>query len=213
MNDKLNAGGGQANEAGEILGRIGQLTRSLRDMMSELGLDKQVALAAEAIPDARDRLNYIAMMTERAASRALNAVDAAQPVQEQLSTGARSLNQRWAEWDANPVALDGTHALVTGTRAFLQGVPSGTAAINAQLKEIMMAQDFQDLTGQVIKKMMEVINEVETQLLKVLVDHAPRGLLAELNPGLQNGPQVNPGPASGAVSQAEADDLLASLGF
>jgi len=213
MNDELNAAGGQDNEAGEILGRIGQLTRSLRDMMSELGLDKQVALAAEAIPDARDRLNYIATMTERAASRALNAVDAAQPVQEKLATGARCLNERWAQWDANPVALGATHDLVTGTRAFLQGVAPGAAAINEQLKEIMMAQDFQDLTGQVIKKMMEVINEVETQLLKVLVDHAPRGVVAELNPGLQNGPQIKPGQASGVASQAEADDLLASLGF
>lgn len=213
MDDKMNGAGAQQSEAGEILGRIGQLTRSLRDMMKELGLDKQVALAAEAIPDARDRLNYIAKMTERAASRALNAVDAAQPVQEKLSAAAKSLNQRWAEWDSDPVALDGSHALVAGTRAFLEGVPPDAAAINEQLKEIMMAQDFQDLTGQVIKKMMEVINEVETQLLKVLVEHAPKGLLAELNPGLQNGPQINPGQGAGVASQAEADDLLASLGF
>jgi chemotaxis protein CheZ len=213
MSDELNLGSEQADIAGEILGRIGQLTRALREGMRELGLDKQVALAAEAIPDARDRLNYIATMTERAAERALNAVDIAQPLQEKLALDARSLDARWAQWSASPRALETGDPLVAETHSFLQQVPKQAGEINAQLLEIMMAQDFQDLTGQVIKKMMEVINAVETQLLKVLVDHAPKGLLAELHPSLQNGPQVKPGDSSGVSSQAEADDILASLGF
>ncbi|HWI83355.1 protein phosphatase CheZ [Ramlibacter sp.] len=199
--------------AGEILGRIGHLTRMLRDGMRELGLDRQVARAAEAIPDARDRLNYIASMTERAAERALNAVDAAQPVQERLAADAKVLQQRWAAADA-PAAGSDAGELIADTRRYLAAVPEQAGAINRQLLEIMMAQDFQDLTGQVIKKMMEVINDVETQLMQVLIDHVPKGqAVAEDSESLQNGPQIKPGLPSGVSSQQEADDLLASLGF
>jgi chemotaxis protein CheZ len=76
-----------------------------------------------------------------------------------------------------------------------------------------MAQDFQDLTGQVIKKMMEVINEVESRLLQVLIDHSPKGAVPEAGAGLQNGPQVKPGLPSGVANQEQVDDLLESLGF
>ena len=199
--------------AASILARVGQLTRQLRDGLRELGLDRHVALAAEAIPDARERLAYVASMTERAADRVLNAVDIAQPLQERLAGDAKGLDARWLQWFAQPHQLDTAHALVADTRAYLAQVPRTAADINAQLLEITMAQDFQDLTGQVIKKLMEVINEVETELLQVLVDHAPRGTFAEAEGSLQNGPQIKPGQPSGVSSQAEADALLESLGF
>jgi chemotaxis protein CheZ len=214
MSDALNQPLDDVDSPAALIGRIGQLTRQLRDGMRELGLDKHVALAAEAIPDARDRLNYVATMTERAAERALNAIDIARPMQEDLASGANGLARRWAEWLAAPTALDGSHQLVGDTRGYLEAVPRTSGAINAQLLEIMMAQDFQDLTGQVIKKMMEVINEVESQLLQVLIDHSPKGNLAEFaGGGLQNGPQVKAGLPSGVANQAQVDDLLESLGF
>jgi hypothetical protein len=52
-------------------------------------------------------------------------------------------------------------------------VPGHTSFTNAQLLDIMMAQDFQDLTGQVIKRMMDVIQEIERQLLMVLLENIP----------------------------------------
>lgn len=209
MGNELDAGAGGAEQIG-LLARVGQLTRQLREGLRELGLDRQVALAAEAIPDSRDRLKYIASTTEQAARRVLDAVDLAQPVQDEIGQGARELEALWAA--AAGGAADAE--LVAATRAYLQDVPRKTGAINAQLLEIMMAQDFQDLTGQVIKKMMEVIGEVETQLLQVLVDHAPKGTLPEsASTSLQNGPQIKPGSPSGVSSQAEADALLESLGF
>lgn len=200
-------------DAASILSRIGHLTRQLRDGLRELGLDRQVAMAAEAIPDARERLKYVASMTERAAERALNAVDIAQPLQEQLAAGSKAVNAGWTAWQANPTPLDPGAELVAQTRAFLDSVPAQASAINAQLMEIMMAQDFQDLTGQVIKKMMDVINQVETQLLQVLIDHAPKGSLPDADGSLQNGPQIKPGQGSAVSGQAQVDDLLESLGF
>src|ERR1700712_4570296 len=87
-----------------ILARIGQLTRTLRDSMRELGLDKQVEAAAEMVPDARDRLKYVATMTEQAADRALNAIELAKPMQEAMQRDAQALDARWSEWYAAPIA-------------------------------------------------------------------------------------------------------------
>ena len=205
--------------AEQLVSRIGHLTRTLRESMRELGLDQEIAKAAQAIPDARDRLNYVAAMTERAAERALNAVDVAQPIQDQLASQAKQLHSRWDAWFAKPVALGDARELVTDTRSYLQAVPQQTAATNVQLTEIMMAQDFQDLTGQVIKKMMEVVQQMETQLLQLLIDNTsqdkrPEVLIQTGTHGLLNGPQVTPVSLVDAVSdQAQVDDLLASMGF
>jgi chemotaxis protein CheZ len=204
----------QGNTAEELLGRIGQLTRQLREGLRELGLDKEVAKAAQAIPDARDRLAYVAATTERAAHRALNAIDVAQPLQEGLASEAKGLSKRWDEWFANPIELDHARELVMDTRGYLQDVPQKANAINLQLMEILMAQDFQDLTGQVIKKMMEVVNDVETQLLQVLIDNSPAEKRQEVvSHSLQNGPQIVPGNPDAVADQSQVDDLLESLGF
>ncbi|MDM0070970.1 protein phosphatase CheZ [Variovorax sp. J31P207] len=204
----------QGNTAEELLGRIGQLTRQLREGLRELGLDKEVAKAAQAIPDARDRLAYVAATTERAAHRALNAIDVAQPLQEGLASDAKGLSKRWDEWFADPIELDHARELVMDTRGFLQDVPQKANAINSQLMEILMAQDFQDLTGQVIKKMMEVVNDVETQLLQVLIDNSPAEKRQEIvSNSLQNGPQIVPGNPDAVADQSQVDDLLESLGF
>jgi len=204
----------QGNTAEELLGRIGQLTRQLREGLRELGLDKEVAKAAQAIPDARDRLAYVAATTERAAHRALNAIDVAQPLQEGLASDAKGLSKRWDEWFANPIELDHARELVMDTRGYLQDVPQKANAINSQLMEILMAQDFQDLTGQVIKKMMEVVNDVETQLLQVLIDNSPAEKRQEIvSNSLQNGPQIVAGNPDAVADQSQVDDLLESLGF
>lgn len=206
----------------DLIQRIGQLTRMLRESMRELGLDKEIEKAAEAIPDARDRLSYVATMTEQAAERALNAIDRAQPIQESLETRANELDERWAQWFAEPKELDEAKALVKDTRAYLGAVPAQTQATNAELIEIMMAQDFQDLTGQVIKRMMDVIKQIENQLVQVLLDNVPdsedrqelrKAIDSERDSSLLNGPQIKTGGADVVSNQDQVDDLLDSLGF
>ncbi|PIY29063.1 MAG: protein phosphatase CheZ [Comamonadaceae bacterium CG_4_10_14_3_um_filter_60_42] len=201
------------DSADQLIVRIGQLTRLMLESMRELGLEQGIARAAEAIPDARDRLTYVAQMTERAAERALNAVDVAQPIQDQLSRQATELSQRWAAGSATTTAMTDTAQLVSDTRGFLAEVPRQAQATSAQLMEIMMAQDFQDLTGQVIKKMMDLIKEVETQLLQLLVDNTPELKRQGLDTGLLNGPRIKPGAPDTLSDQTQVDDLLASLGF
>ncbi|MEJ8799709.1 protein phosphatase CheZ [Trinickia caryophylli] len=234
MDESTNLGGHggehSSDAADRILARIGQLTRTLRDSMRELGLDKHVERAAEVVPDARDRLKYVAAMTEQAAERVLTAIDVAKPMQDKLESDASSLDARWAKWFEAPIERDEVRALMTETREFLARVPDTTTATNAQLLEIMMAQDFQDLTGQVIKKIMDVVYIIEQQLLGVLVENiAPERreqfaataaqLAAEPSStgspaSLLNGPQINPeGKTDVVQDQQQVDDLLASLGF
>lgn len=203
------------NSAEELVQRIGSLTRQMRESIRALGLDKNIVKAAEAIPDARDRLGYIAQMTERAAERALNAVDAAQPIQDSLAKHAKGLSQRWDAWFANPVALEEARELVLDNRAYLKLVPQQVSATNSQLMEIMMAQDFQDLTGQVIKKMMVLIHDMDTQLLQLLMDNAPiiEKRVESAPPAQLHGPEIKLGQTDAVDDQDQVDDLLASLGF
>ncbi len=211
---KENASGETVPDSAEqLINRIGQLTRQMRESIRELGLDKGIAKVAEAIPDARDRLGYIAQMTERAAERALNAIDVAQPIQDGLASQAKALTKRWDAWFEHPVELDAARELVLDNRAYLAAVPQQVSATNAQLMEIMMAQDFQDLTGQVIKKMMHVIQDMDTQLLQLLMDNAPPEKRPDTPHGLLHGPQTVAGLPDAVDGQDQVDDLLASLGF
>jgi Chemotaxis protein len=201
-------------ESPDIIQRIAQLTRMLRDSMRELGLDQAIKDAAQAIPDARDRLRYVAHMTEQAAHRVLNAAESAQPEQDALQRAARALDERWQQWfETSALELPEARDLVRDTRQFLQEVPGRAQATQAKLLEIIMAQDFQDLTGQVIMKMMDVVSAIEKELLQVLLENVPQEKRDEAN-SLLNGPQVNPdGKADVVTNQDQVDELLASLGF
>lgn len=197
----------------DLIQRIAQLTRTLRVSMRELGLDQAIKDAAHAIPDARDRLHYVAQMTEQAANRVLNAAEQIQPWQEAMQRDAKALDARWQDWFDHPVELDQARELVDATRAFLKDVPEKTQASQNNVMEIIMAQDFQDLTGQVIMKMLGVIGVIETELVQVLIDNVPQEKREETK-ALLNGPVVNAAGKSDVVTnQDQVDDLLASLGF
>ncbi len=195
-----------------VFTRIGHMTRELHDTMRELGYDRVLEDTARAIPDARQRLTYIATKTEEAASRVLNATDIAKPIQDSMHDRSMLLSRRWDKMFANELSKDDFKRLAEETRAFLKDVPQQTAATNEQLMEIMMAQDFQDLTGQVIKKVVELAQNLESQLLQVLVETIPEGRRSE--EGLMNGPVINPEGRQDVVNtQEQVDDLLESLGF
>ena len=199
-------------ESPDLIMRIAQLTRMLRESMRELGLDQTIKEAAHAIPDARDRLHYVARMTEQAANRVLNAAEEVQPLQSDLQNRAKALDERWQQWFDAPVELPQARALVDDTRGLLSDIPLYTQKTQDNLLDIIMAQDFQDLTGQVIMKMLGVVSAIETELVQVLVDSVPHERKEE-TASLMNGPVVNPQKTEVVTSQDQVDDLLASLGF
>lgn len=200
--------------AEDVYSQIGHLTRKLHETLRQLGYDKSLEDAVSAMPDTRERLTYIATLTEKAAERVLNATERAKPIQEKLGAEAKALAQEWQRVFDNQMGVDEFKALAHRTRDYLGAVPAQTAATNAELMEIMMAQDFQDLTGQVIKKVIALAQDLENQLLQVLLASTPPEKRKNLGDDLLNGPVVNASGRSDVVtSQAQVDDLLASLGF
>lgn len=198
----------------EVFARVGQMTRMLHDNLRGLGFDKLIAKAAHEIPDARDRLDYVAKMTEQAAQRVLTATELASPIQDRIEEGAGSISREWQSAMAAAYSEQQFRALAERTVAFLDDTRDGAAVTKQQLMDIMMAQDFQDLTGQVIKKVTELAHNIEQQLVQLLVDYSPADVRREVSNGLLNGPQINPtGNADVVSNQGQVDDLLESLGF
>jgi chemotaxis protein CheZ len=201
-------------ESGKVINQIGQMARTLHDTLRELGLNKEIEMAASSIPDARDRLNYVATLTHQAAERVLNATEAAQPIVDKMGDEGGRLASQWDALFAKQLDVAQFKNLVTQTRVYLHETPKQAKATNAYLLEIMMAQDFQDLTGQVIKKIIELTQSMEQQLLVLLLDNAPAAIKADYETGLLNGPVMNAAGRTDVVTnQDQVDDLLESLGF
>jgi chemotaxis protein CheZ len=201
--------------------RLGGIVRLLHDSLRELGYDKALTEASSQIVDAQDRLEYVATLTEQAANKVLNTLDDGMPAQDQLSKQAKDMEGRWADLFAGKLSIEQFKALAGDSRGFAQAVSEATEAEKARLLEIMMAQDFQDITGQLIKKVVNITKTVENELAQLLRDSAPADVKEKLaqkqaaaqepdKPAeLMQGPSV----PTAALDQDSVDDLLADLGF
>jgi chemotaxis protein CheZ len=192
--------------------RLGGIVRLLHDSLRELGYDKALTEASTQIVDAQDRLEYVASLTEQAANKVLNTLDDGMPAQDVLSKKSREMEERWAALFAGNLSIDEFKTLAGDSRAFAQAVSEATEAEKARLLEIMMAQDFQDITGQLIKKVVVITKTVEQELAQLLKDNAPvevREKIAQKEVSLMSGPSA----PTVALTQDSVDDLLADLGF
>ncbi|GAB1394049.1 hypothetical protein MASR1M60_22130 [Rhodocyclaceae bacterium] len=206
--------GGDAVTQEAVFNRIGHLARKLHDSMRELGYDKALEETARQIPDAQERLQYIARMTEQAAAKVLNACDIANPIQDLMAQRVQMLGAQWEKMFTNQLSVDEFKQLAAASRQFFLEAPAQLATTKTQLNEIMLAQDFQDLTGQVVKRVVEMVQNIEGQLLQVLIEVMPEEKKAAAPEGLMNGPVINAeGRSDVLTSQAQVDDLLESLGF
>ncbi|MFZ1246402.1 MAG: protein phosphatase CheZ [Azonexus sp.] len=198
-----------------VFNRIGHMARALHDTLGMLGYDRLIEKTVSALPDAKDRLAYVANLTEQAACRVLNATDIANPLVNEMESGAQALGKRWDKVFANEMGPADFKLLAAETRTFLNDqLPHKARATHAQLTEIMMAQDFQDLTGQVIKKIVGLAHELESGLMTVLIEVLPETKRTEEVASLMNGPVINgEGRTDVVVNQEQVDDLLDSLGF
>lgn len=199
----------------EMYNRLGAITRQLHDALHELGYAPILKDAVEELPDARSRLEYIARLTGDAAEKVLNRVDEAKAEQEAVRENSRQLVETIK-------AVPGLKWAMPELVEWSEKIQHSTEITDQHLTEIMMAQDFHDLTGQVIKRVVTLAATIESQLLELLLEAAPHAVPAEKqqpagNPASHrelSGPVVNPeGRTDVVTSQQDVDDLLSSLGF
>jgi chemotaxis protein CheZ len=197
-----------AQEAFDVFQRIGSITRKLHDALQELGYDKQIENAVNSLPDARTRLDYIARLTGNAAEKVLNTVDAIQSEQDQVEKSAEKLRALVSQAGASESPL------ANEVSTFLEGYRVSSERQRVHMTEIMLAQDFHDLTGQVIRKIVSVAANLEEQLVILLLEATPLEKRSVVESVGLSGPVVDAKGRNDVVTnQAQVDDLLDSLGF
>jgi chemotaxis protein CheZ len=194
--------------------RLGGIVRMLHDSLRELGYDRSLSNVANQINDAQGRLEHVASLTEQAANKVLNTVDTSIPEQETLSKQAIEMEGRWAMLFEGKLSIDEFKKLAGDSKQFAAIVLQATEAEKARLLDIMMAQDFQDITGQLIKKIVTITNTVERELAQLLRDNAPPEVKAAIA-AAEKPVELMQGPAAPgtAMAQDDVDSLLADLGF
>jgi chemotaxis protein CheZ len=196
-----------AGASPEVFHQLGLITRQLHDTLTQLGVMPKLQAAADGLPDARSRLNYIAQKTSDAAEKVLNSVDQAKTDHAHIARETRRI--------AEAIVRDPVKAVASGSvMNFVGDVEAATARIDRHLTDIMLAQDFHDLTGQVVAKVVSLAAELEDSLVKLLVQAAPPEQAQKVEASILQGPVVNADGRNDVVkNQSEVDDLLASLGF
>ena len=202
-----------AASAADVHRMLGALTRQLHDSLNGLGLAEKVKDWAGELPDAKSRLSYIARLTGQAAEKVLNQVDQAKEQHDFIASETRRIGEL--------IVKDPVGAVAKGhVMNFLSDVETASKKVDQHLTEIMMAQDFHDLTGQVIAKVVNLAANIEEQLVTLLLQTAPPEATAKAAasnepyvPALA-GPVVDgQGNTEVVTNQSQVDDLLASLGF
>lgn len=200
---------------------LGKLTRQLHDTLSNFQVDARLAELTESeIPDAKERLNHVIKMTEDAANRTLSVVEGTLPRTEELETKAQQLKQQWDRFRNRDMKVEEFRGLSKEIDEFLSWTSVNATAIHHGLSEVMMAQGFQDLTGQIIRRVIKLVQEVEESLVSLIRLAGPQLAAKEQQVEATKhieaeGPQV-PGTKTTAEvvsGQDDVDALLSSLGF
>lgn len=208
-----------------LFNELGRLTRDLHEALNSFRLDSRVAeITQEEIPNAKERLSYVVTLTEQAAHRTLNAIEDSMPRLSQISRQAESLMGDWAKFKRRELSVEEFREMSATLDGFLSSVQGDLSAVSGRLSDVMMAQDFQDLTGQVIRRVIELVQEVEEGLVGLVKVASERMVKGEPpkpeekaesdSSGKGYGPAVPGVDKTDIVSgQDEVDDLLSSLGF
>lgn len=213
-----------------LFNSVGKLTRQLHDSLSDFQLDPRIEqMTADDLPDAQNRLHYVMQRTEDAANRTMDAVEASLPLADQLATQISSIEPAWEKLMGRDIELSEFKALCHQVDKFIKQAKGDSAQLQGLLTEVLMAQDFQDLTGQVIRRVIELVQEVEISLIELLRvfgdqerarderskdDRSNTDNKKKSDPIGAEGPVINPNERKDVVQgQDEVDDLLSSLGF
>ena len=200
---------------------VGQLTRDLHEALQDFQLDPRIVqLTEDDLPDAQNRLQYVIEKTEDAANRTMDAVEACLPMADNLHQKIDQLMPQWQKLMANEIELAEFKSLCHDVDDVLKSCGSNMPQIHSLMTEVLMAQDFQDITGQVIRRVIQLVEDVEKnliELLKLFGEDAQKPAKKEPQVADKNqaeGPIIDADSRDDVVSgQDDVDDLLSSLGF
>jgi len=204
----------------DIYQEMGKLTRELHDAFKTFGMDDQIANIAEHdIPDARERLKHVIDMTDKAANRTMDAVEESLPICTGMETRSSDLHESWKRFTQRDMNVNEFRELSENLGSFLDANTSDAGKVRESLNDVLMAQDFQDLTSQIIKRVIGLVEQVEDKLVDLVTMTGEQYGLADHKKheksGIEaTGPSIPGLDVAGVVSgQDEVDDLLSSLGF
>jgi len=200
----------------EIYKEMGKLTRELHDAITAFGMDEQLNTLAESeIPDARQRLKHVIDMTDQAAHRTLTAVEESLPLCEELESRSVDLHEDWKRFKQRNMDINEFKQLAKRLDTFFDSNSGDAGKLKESLTNVLMAQDFQDLTSQIIKKVIKLVEEVESNLVEIIkltgtkdTVNKPKQedkLAGPVVPGVNEDTEIS--------GQDDVDDLLSSLGF
>ncbi|AZG36967.1 MULTISPECIES: protein phosphatase CheZ [Shewanella] len=203
----------------ELFEEVGKLTRQLHSALKDFQVDNRLSeLANTEIPDARERLNYVIDMTEQAANKTMDAVEECLPLADTIISNIQSVTPMWDKLMRRDIELGEFKSLCHDVQQFMSHSEHDSNRLRELLNQILMAQDFQDLTGQMIRRVIDLVREVETNLVSMLTVFGDNA--SELLPTINDNKIEAEGPIMHAerredvvTGQDEVDDLLSSLGF
>lgn len=205
----------------QLFKEVGRLTRQLHDTMVSFSVDSKITeLTAHDIPDAKERLHYVIAMTEQAADQTLTAVEELLPVSDELNDRAKQLAQQWSRFLDREMPFEEFKAMSVELSQYFNQTQGSLDRIQQGLNDILMAQGFQDITGQIIRRVIDLVQELETSMVNLIsisssrvVPHAGRAESASHELPGPVVPGVDDKAGDVATSQVDVDDLLSSLGF
>ena len=209
----------------ELFAEVGKLTRQLHDSLKNFQIDPSLNnLLEEDIPDAKKRLNYVIDMTEQAANRTMDAVESCLPIADQISSQLAKIQPQWQKLMHRQLQLNEFKSLCHSLDGFFQQANNDSNTLNSLLTDVLMAQDYQDLTGQILRRVIELVREVEESLIGLLTAFGQSNVMmqqSEAKPAKSKpkaheaeGPIIDAAERDDVVSgQDDVDDLLSSLGF
>jgi len=213
-------------ESTELFSEVGKLTRQLHDSLNNFQIDERIAnLMQDEIPDARSRLIYVIEETEKAANTTMDAVEKCMPLAEGLNTRLNNIIPEWQKLMSRQIEVGEFKNLCLDLDKLIADASRDSSILNALLTEVLMAQGYQDLTGQVIRRVIELVKEVEDSLVTMLTafgdvgelqleDDNPQTSKKKTDTVKAEGPIIDADTRDDVVSgQDDVDDLLSSLGF
>jgi len=131
---------------------VGKITRKLHDSLEEFktavdsGLDR---LTNDDVPNAVDKLEFVISKTEDAANKTMGVVERYFEESDEFSRRIRK---------------------VSGNKDDIEYLKSFKDSLDSDMTDIITAQQFQDITGQTIRKVIDLVHKVEVELVQLITN-------------------------------------------